>query len=146
MELITFETAKLAKEKGFNEWCVDGFINNEHIKKYHVSGDSLEQWRKYDAKSEFTLLEGCTDFLIPRHEPWYKAPSQTELEDWLRKKHNIFIEIQIDKTTDPKFCYEIYKYTYFGNWELISKRPEMFLTMDWYKNKEDALQEALNQI
>ena len=70
-QLISFETAKLAKEKGFNiecsrSWIVSGsgliHLNNDHI---------------YYAKSKN-----------------YKAPTQSLLQKWLREKHDIHIETE----------------------------------------------------
>jgi len=67
--LITFETAKLAKEKGFNEPCY---------------------WR-YNEDQEITATK------IGMHEQpnfysgSYAAPSQSLLQKWLREKHNIHI-------------------------------------------------------
>lgn len=75
----------------------------------------------------------------------FYAPEQLTILDWLREKHNIFIEFQIDKTTDPKFCYQIWKYEDFGNWEEI-KVSVFGLTIDYNRNIEDAIVDALTYL
>lgn len=59
-ELITFETAKLAKEKGFND-IISGYYNSEGILQKH-----------------FGLIEA-----------FCKAPTQSLLQRWLREIYNI---------------------------------------------------------
>ena len=66
-ELISLETAKLAKEKGFNEVCQYGF--NEKIQ---------ERIEMYNFNKENLLIS---------------SPSQCLLAKWLREKHNIKVEI-----------------------------------------------------
>mgnify|MGYP000997157631 FL=1 len=73
-QLIKFETAKLAKEKGFNEDCISGFINDDSLIKYHVRGEYLKEWSNYTGIG-FTFLRNAKSFLIPFHEIWYKAPA-----------------------------------------------------------------------
>lgn len=123
---VTFETTKLVEETNFN-----------------LATDTMYQYSDKD-------IPFCEEVKFPKYYAHVcetcSRPTQEQVINWLREKHNIYIEIQIDKTTYPKFCYEIFKYTDFGNWELISKRKEMFLTLDWYKNIEDALQEALKYL
>ena len=123
---VTFETAKLTAKVNFN-----------------LVTDTVYQYSDKD-------IPFCEEVKFPKYYARgcniCSRPTQEQVINWLREARNIFIEIQIDRTTDPKFCYEIFKYTDFGNWELISKRPEMFLTLDWHKNIEDALQEALNYL
>lgn len=61
-QLIAFETAKLAKNKGF---------------------DSIEGWsRMYNQDGEFKSP----------YKETYPAPTQSLLQKWLREKHNILVE------------------------------------------------------
>ena len=66
MELISFETAQLAKEKGFSIGCDWQYDECGYI------GDSL-----------------C----MPHY---FKAPFQYQLLDWLRERHKLHIEIGYD--------------------------------------------------
>ena len=64
--LITFGTAKLAKEKNFKIRCCslyNGLRNNEIVEMTYKNG-----------------LEG-----------WYSAPTQSLLQKWLREEHGVLI-------------------------------------------------------
>lgn len=84
-QLINFETAKLAKEKGFNEKC----------KFHHYSvAISRAQKRAFPFK-ESELLE---TYMRDRSNSElsnkrYSAPTQSLLQKWLREVHNIHVEI-----------------------------------------------------
>jgi hypothetical protein len=74
------------------------------------------------------------------------APFFQQVLDWFREKHNLHILIETDMTCEPKYCYEIYKYSDFGNWKLVSKRPEMFLYLNYHDNLNEAIKEAIKLI
>ena len=76
-ELITFETAKLAKEKGFNE---------KVYREYDKSG-----YLRCTSKSADVVL-GPYEELLKSTE--YPAPTQSLLQRWLREVHKINIVIQ----------------------------------------------------
>lgn len=78
-QLITFETAKLAKEKGFNELVPNGF--------YY---DGVETWYK----------DQYEDILILR-------PSQSLLQKWLRETKNIHIVVYVFKNDKNRYCCDI---------------------------------------
>ena len=63
--LITFETAKLAKEKGFED-IISGYYNHEGI-----------------LQKQFGLIQA-----------FCKAPTQSLLQKWLREVHNMHFEIK----------------------------------------------------
>ena len=68
-QLISFETAKLAKEKGFNEVCKYMYnILNERNR-------------------EVTNREGY----LSETKYWISAPTQSLLQKWLREMHKIYI-------------------------------------------------------
>jgi hypothetical protein len=70
-QLISFETAKLAKEKGFNEGCLYDYNNSSDLRKNVHSlfyNDSLD---------------------------FYIAPTQSLLQKWLREVHNIDVEASL---------------------------------------------------
>ena len=82
-QLISFETAKLAKEKGFNI-PTRGFIEP----KYHDTIEFIDDTCLYvydgysPIKEHHQILE----------EGWYLAPTQSLLQRWLREVHNINVE------------------------------------------------------
>jgi hypothetical protein len=73
-ELIVFETAKLAKEKGFDWDC--------------------ESYYKPNTKELPSNLNGKRSWnhVVPAKE-YYSAPTQSLLQKWLREKHNIHIPV-----------------------------------------------------
>lgn len=86
-QLISFETAKLAKEKGF-----------DIPTKYHYPSNNLDfslqdiclitNW------NNFSDMSGDTDY--------QSAPTQSLLQKWLREKHKLFINIAIFKRDDTE--------------------------------------------
>src|SRR5690554_273098 len=67
-ELVTFQVAKLAKEKGFNIGCKEGWV------KHFISGNNY-----------------IIDDLGNKHE--IERPTQALLQKWLREVHEIHITI-----------------------------------------------------
>ena len=88
---ISFETAKLAKEIGF--------ILNYPTACYTDDG---QLWI-----SENLLSERITG--KPKPLLIFNAPTQSLLQKWLREKHNIHIEIDLD-TDDRFYILKPYKY------------------------------------
>ena len=76
--LITFETAKLAKEKGFPQEP-----NKLKIPYYNYKGEfkgDVKDWlRKYLRKEDTSDVESVS------------APTQSLLAKWLREEHNIHL-------------------------------------------------------
>jgi len=77
-ELITFETAKSAKEKGFNIRCNLMYDRNEEIQ------------RTPDIKKVMLKGGGIKELKTP---PQIFAPTQSLLQKWLREKHKLIITI-----------------------------------------------------
>jgi hypothetical protein len=69
-DYVSFETAKLLKEKRFNEWCNSYFISD----------------------NEIALISNRRDF--NNHGVYLSAPTQQMTMKWLREVHNIFIVIE----------------------------------------------------
>lgn len=72
-QLITFETAKLAKEKGFNEQCIECYTDKKEL---------------YSNNSEKILFTN-NQLLVT----FYSAPTQSLLQKWLREEHNLFVAV-----------------------------------------------------
>ena len=83
-QLISFETAKLAKERGFNipiQYVVNNVyqvynINNNTIS---IHSNAVDNWNNFDSV--------------------YSAPTQSLLQKWLREVHNLHLYID----TTPSF-------------------------------------------
>ena len=89
-QLVSFETAKLAREKGFNVPC---------LQAYRIWRGNL---RKYDANPLEEIqaeLEPYTQYPLPeivyftQSKEHTLAPTQSLLQKWLREEHNIIISI-----------------------------------------------------
>ena len=76
---ITFETAKLAKEKGFDALCYDAFNSAGNL---YSNG-----WCEYiyDNKVEIPFRSGVLE------SQDILAPTQSLLAKWLREEHNIHL-------------------------------------------------------
>lgn len=72
-EPITFETAKLAKEKGFNEEC--------RFNVFRGTKDYITKEKSINSKLSSTT---------------YSQPTQTKLQRWLREVHDIHISLNYE--------------------------------------------------
>lgn len=88
---VSFEIAKLLKEKGFNEPC--RFV--------HDNWNNIEDWydigREYHRNSEKNA------------SVYYSAPTIAEVVMWMYERHGIWIEVYMDD--DSTFGYMISKIT-----------------------------------
>jgi hypothetical protein len=69
-QLISFETAKLAKEKGFDGIC-------DYLWNFPRS-NKLETCKHKNSE-------------LNKDKAWYSAPTQSLLQKWLREKHSIHV-------------------------------------------------------
>jgi hypothetical protein len=83
---ITFEQAKLLKEKWFNE-NVEGLYFDAEIKVIPTKPSN-------------------TDFASTRY---YSAPEQWQVIEWLRIKHGIWVSVEAPVKLSKSWCFEIYK-------------------------------------
>lgn len=119
---ITIETAKLAAEKGFN-------IETRNS-DYMVDGNYT---------GEVGSCISCTEY-VP-------CPNQALLQKWLREVHQIYVDVDIDQTTYPKFCYMISRF--IGNPTDLAAEEWGWQNhpngVDWglHRKWEDALEEGL---
>ena len=93
---ITFETAKLAKEKGFNALCYDAFNSKGNL---YSNG-----WCEYiyDNKVEIPFGSGVLE------SQDILAPTQSLLAKWLREEHNIIV--LVDYEGIDGYYYKFYSY------------------------------------
>lgn len=105
-ELISFETAKLAKEKGFNIAVSKYFLSDGSLKVNFEDSDGNEREYYFDAdsfrenrnKKDWVISEdgyecfGCK-YDGKKYFYSYSAPTQSLLQRWLREVHNIHISM-----------------------------------------------------
>jgi hypothetical protein len=122
-ELVVFETAKLAKEKGFNLKCYHRVSFIWQDKPTHYLGNYL------DTNSE--NIDGM-----------YSAPTQSLLQRWLREIHNIDVFIN----RDGMFKKESYCIFIHDNIKDISRlRPLDNDVFSGYSTYEEALEKGLQE-
>lgn len=97
-KVITFETAKLAKEKHY----FPPYIRLEKlgfpIYKFGMGS--------YNAEGEFAFRN-----YYNQTNPHYLAPDLLELQDWLKRKHNLLVLVDYDyECTSTSYFYKIYKF------------------------------------
>ena len=140
-ELVTFGTAKLAKEKGFRILKP----STEYVKGfYYDAGDLLNTdppSKAYQSPREFDMQEEDQD-----RGNYFLRPTQSLLQRWLREIHGIHIEECSEHWADLHTTY------HFKIWVIEGELYEWF-----YANKitafaryeyalEDALYKALHLI
>lgn len=102
-ELISFETAKLAKEKGFNIYA---------SKFYDKYGDLQVERPSFD---------------ITTNEGNVASPTQSLLQKWLREEHDIHIEIIPNKNKWHTVMYPLVcidDVGHFGDWDTYEQALE----------------------
>jgi hypothetical protein len=120
-KLISFETAKLAKEKDF-DWECD---------YYYDEDSNLVKALYYEMDIDNKSIDNDSGFYTSK--PICTAPTQSLLQKWLREKHQFFISVKHKITGDLNNPFV--EYTYNGNrgeWNGI-----------FYPTYEEALEQAL---
>lgn len=103
-QLISFETSKLAKEKGF-ESDVSHSIYTE-IGELKDPIAQMDLMRNQESIQEY--------FKLIKSFP--SAPTQSLLQKWLREFHNIYVESYHDLTADGKGI------RFYTNWGFIQQK------------------------
>ena len=122
---ITFETAKLAKEKGFFQET-----NRLEIPYYNYKGEfkgDVSDWRirKYIRGEDTSDIE------------FISAPTQSLLAKWLREQHNIYVTSQIGNLD--------FINTYHYEIRYIDKNKFMCKVNGNFKTYEEALEIGLQK-
>jgi len=139
-QLVSFETAKLAKEKGFEIpsarfYCTDGVIRFHPFSIFHLDEDEV------DELEEDSILINDGKFIVSLWEDRnltignILAPTQSLLQKWLRVVHDIDVIVSVVYTGDGK-RYHCDLFTTY-----MSSLPSIFDTHE--ESLEEGLQEAL---
>ena len=100
-EFVTYEQALALKELGFDKKCYGHYDSTGElntIEEYaRVNADILHMLSK-KFNSESYMKEMCS------------APLKQQVFRWFRENYNLFCEINVDKTMEPKFAYTIKEY------------------------------------
>jgi len=138
--VVSFETAKLAKEKGFTDLVGNFMDKNYYNYKGELNGDSTELIKYFIKLRNSNLSIEETG----AHNPFdhIAAPTPTILQDWLRNTKGIIIYVfpivvQFDEVK------------YF--WSIINKKGEILKEsllgfIEWDDAFEEGIKESLNLI
>lgn len=91
-DYVSYETAKLLKEKGFNEIC-EMFYCKPH--EGYLRNRKRNEWWNSDLREDMT----CT------------CPTLQMAMKWLREVHRLDIDISIEYTPKKVYFYSIFKKT-----------------------------------
>ena len=120
-ELISFETAKLAKEKGF-DWDI-----------LHTYRDGKLDYEDYYRGTIDELYFNANGRNITKFKEIISAPTQSLLQKWLREVHGI--DVLVDKgVLCDKYSYEIYHKNDMLDSEYVFKTYEEALEIGLYKS------------
>lgn len=122
---IPYELAVIAKEKGFNEPCFGAYQERFANWSLHIMPfDNIDPWK---------------DLIY--------APLYQQMVDWFREKHKIVIELQLDQTSNIKFCIAITKWNGFADFEKIEIPLDVWgLYRDYNEGLNCAIEEAFKLI
>lgn len=129
-ELVSFQVAKLAKEKGFDIVCSYLYENEEDIIYATHKNSGLN-----------------------KHFDWYSAPTQTLLQRWLREVHNIRVLIDFETIDDSTtaYTYKIVRDIPEGKgrkkdtWDFYEITYSFNQGGGWYETYEEALEIGLQK-
>ena len=134
IEIISFETAKLAKEKGFS-------LNVWHYYGNYYSQDDNNQ-----------TLQASGSMVDMNTASWaYSAPTQHRLQKWLREEHDIDISVEKSFNEISMGYYRYYGYhaRVTTSHKVNKVYPEDKWEEGWYgeicDNYEDALESGLQK-
>ena len=171
-QLISFETAKLAKEKDFNILQHSYYFEDGEFKENSLKGTNGYYGEEYEFNlSEFnenwndkwlTKKTGDRCFGCSKQKGYletFSAPTQSLLQKWLREKHQIIVDVSLDffnSYTKESIKYSPTFYTYSNNkkrfWiytdyinsdECTKKMQEEMPIFQNYSTYEEALEIAL---
>lgn len=140
-DLITFETAKLAKEKGFTDLCLYyfSFFRNYEDEPYIwiEEVDTIE--RNYNK----TVLP--VDVHLFGIETISRT-TQSLLQKWLRKTHDIHIVLPVDPYSQEIELYSVKVYKDSNGMRCVFTNEDRSKRHQYEEALEIGLQEALNLI
>ncbi len=160
-QLITLETAKLARQKGFKEHTDLRYVEEKALSMHN--DQTLINWKDYRAQE---FIEDCETGYRDKALNYFKelyydkfedldegyylhAPTQSHLQKWLREVHNISVEVTRD--SEVHYQDETRWIVRSSNWNNIKtktfpiaelKFPE-FANFTDFKSYEEALEKGL---
>ena len=139
-QLISFETAKLAKEKRFSEYGDYFYTEEDGLCLIDSDGEILNIYDenlkqvdyRYDCNGNFWYKDHDNDLFESYIPIKYIAPTQSLLQKWLREKHNIIVWVSYIKES---------AYPYMGC--IVDLKQVNKLTSGFRETYEEALENGL---
>lgn len=153
-ELISFETAKLAKELQFSIGSENFY--REYLKDYicpynftkHKKGDKIVECGTINVEEDSLIensyqIEADIEYADISMSTKYEAPTQSLLQKWLREKHNIHLIIVVNELSNKtgSFKYKWYIFRDDRVHEFQGVKPVS--NKKSYKTYEQALEAGL---
>lgn len=135
-KLIAFETAVLAKEKGFDIETLH-FYTKPRAKMFGID----KHGRDYPIKNKSSHLYIAGKEATLHIESVYHAPTQSLLQKWIREVHNIIVEVMFDEKAEDGFPWLLSIYN--NKIEVITETHNLFGT--YWDNYEEALEAGLRE-
>lgn len=141
-ELVNFETARLAKKRGFQFGCSTIFVQYHKSYKYDGDASHPESHKKGEIReqNDSYMMNNSHMDLSNDYYTLYERPTIYQLATWFRVQHKIIIEINSVCVGDQEIIQ--YKYTIIKHTEVGNHLTE--LTKEYYFNTyEEALYKGL---
>ena len=154
-QLVSFETAKLAKEKGFDIHCPNFYFEDGEFRKNELTGTNGYYGEEYCFEQEEFLENWNDGFLTNKlgdrcfgckksnnYFETFSAPTQSLLQKWLREVHNI------DVISYPSFMgkQRNYYYVIFTNRDFENYMQGLSNNYSYEEALEIGFKEALTYI
>ena len=120
-QYVSFETAKLAKEKGFDERCNYVYDKNKTLQM--IRNQSYEE---FDKRDKYSIL----------------CPTQSLLARWLREEYDLSVEVG---STPYGYTWCVCK-AHNGTYIISDEDYDEYIPDNYEASKEIALQKALELI
>lgn len=146
-QVISFETAKLAKEKEFKEECLHYYFEDAEFRQHKIEDTYGYYGEEYTVEYEELLNNWNDKFLIKKNGDrcfgckktngyleTFSAPTQSLLQKWLREEHRLHICIAYGDLSNK----------YMG--DIMSHDGKMLVDIECiHDTYEDALEEGLQE-
>lgn len=127
-DMITLETAKLAKKKGFDLKVIEAFVDLTGFDGGEMHNNVYTYRQNHNSKN---------------HR--YSRPSQSLLKKWLREKHGLILVVRPTKRSSKRLKYMCGLYKTFTHDEVIDNDPykKLLAEVSVSESYDDALEEGL---
>lgn len=131
-QLISFETAKLAKKKGFDDKCLACFNKSGELKCANLT--DLDDVYNVCFPLTNTDIDEATNHEW-RFKDGFTAPTQSLLQKWLRDEHDLHFGARITRRPKTSGLKDYFR----------STKDDFSLFIGRFNTYEEALEEALKE-